>query len=405
MLRLVAFLLAYVWPCCSVRADGREERSREAFEQGVAFSAAAQWEQAAAAFEASLEAIERPAARFNLVIAYRELARPLEVARHAIAFLRYPEHPTYAEARAKAEGALANALLELAIITTQRLPETAELLIDGGSPIRDDTRRVYSAPGPHRLELKIANEPAEGVDVQLRAGQVIEWPRAPATIATEPSSTPTEPVSLANGTGRAPTARSAFPPLDGRDLAPERRWRSRLALSLGVTGGAAGAAALVAYGVELWRAKGLRDQDPFQAGFLSAANDYLRVQTSVVSLAAIGGVLMASAVAVGPRAACSDSRTLAWGASITGAVLAATGTFLAARKSPLIEDTDVERPVHELGVVLVSAAAPLLSYGIKSWFSGRRDRVAAGRGSASCGAVGAESFGRWLAVPSAKGTE
>jgi hypothetical protein len=405
MLRLVALLLAYVWPCCSVRADDREERSREAFEQGVALSAAAQWEQAAAAFEASLDAVERPAARFNLVIAYRELARPLEVARHALTFLRYPEHPTYADARAKAEGALANALLELAIITTQRLPETAELWIDGATPIRDDARRVYSTPGPHRLELKVANEPAEVVDAQLRAGQVIEWPRAPATIAIEPSSTPIEAVPPAHGTGRAPPARSAFPPLDGRDLASERRWRSRLAWSLGLAGGAAGAAALVAYGVELWRAKDLREQDPFRAGFLSAANDYLRVQTSVVSLAAVGGVLMASAVVVGPRAACSESRTLAWSASITGAVLAVTGTFLVVRKSPLIEDADVQRPVHDLGVVLVSAAAPLLSYGVKSWFSRRRDRVGAGRGSAGCGPVGAESFGRWLAVPSAKGTE
>jgi hypothetical protein len=45
------------------------------------------WTDAVSSFEASLAGSPKPATRFNLVISYRALRRPVDVVRHAWAFL------------------------------------------------------------------------------------------------------------------------------------------------------------------------------------------------------------------------------------------------------------------------------------------------------------------------------
>jgi hypothetical protein len=88
---------------------------------------------------------DRPGTRFNLVMAYLELGRPLDVARHAVAFLRFPPEPHRAEARQKVEGALDSVRRELSRLNFNTLPEGSQVRVDGAEVLVRDGSCIFGS--------------------------------------------------------------------------------------------------------------------------------------------------------------------------------------------------------------------------------------------------------------------
>jgi hypothetical protein len=337
------------------------EPSRVHFEQGVALAAQARWRQAAEAFEASLALDDRPATRVNLVLAYAELGMPLDVVRHALPFLALPVEPHRADVRARVQAAHDAALASLSLLTTDSLPAGTELRIDGAEPaLRDASGRIVLPPGLHRLEARLAGGAAEVIELYLGAGQTLAWPRQGRSMAA-PGDSPAPPV-----VEPAPPRAALAPPQS--DEPP--RWRTRLAWSLASMGVAAELAALGTYAGLVRRARGLSERDPFETGYYSASNDYLRLRNSVAPLAVVGGLLMAQGLAISPRAPRWGSRWLRYGALSASAALLVSGAVLSLRDPGTIRG-DVERPGRQLGAIFVSLALPLGTYGVAHWLAGR----------------------------------
>lgn len=348
---------------CTVEAQQSAELARQQFERGVASAAVKAWEDAASAFEASLALEDRAATRANLVRAYRELAKPLEVVRHALGFLALPEAPHRIEARASIERDLALAAAQLSVLTRESIPSGAELLVDGApASVRDGAGRMYVVPGLHRLEARMLGAEPEVIEMELLAGQVVAWPRQGRT----------QSGSAGNVTPSAAPA-SSTPPSDGQfaDGPPatprasvDPRWRSRASLSFASIGVALEVAAVGTYLGTLHRAEDLRQRDPSKSGFLTSADDYQRLATAVAPLALVGGLLCAQAVAMGPRSSHWGAAPYAYGALGIGAALLSGAGVLVFRDSDRVGRSSVDEPDLQAAALVTGAALPLLTYGV-----------------------------------------
>ena len=356
--------LALIWLMATgARAD--EAKARELFTAGVEAILAHDWSEAVRLLEASLAQQDKPACRFNLVIANRELHRPLEVARHALAFLGSVEGRSHTEEAAEVRTFLVDALKDLVTLQADGLPLGAQLKIDGAQPRVMDGSRIHELPGLHRLELWIGEDQLESIEIELAAGAVQPWPRGRALRVSADS---IEPHADALDVPPAPlldTQQLAISEQPAPPSQPSASSKKILAYTFGLTGAAAGLTALVTYGFVAHRANELRSSDPEVHGYISTAERYDRAKASTMSLAFAGGALMASASVLAvrkPRAALAVSITTL----VLGVAATSFGAVLMARTpETLVDDTDVTAPSREAGSLCLGAALPLLTYGAR----------------------------------------
>jgi hypothetical protein len=347
---LLAVLMSAAALALSAKAD--DVPGRRSFEEGVAAAAEQHWQAACQHFEASLAEADKPATRFNLILANHELQRPLEVVRHALAFLAYPEQPEHAAAKARARELLELVTKQLAVLTTDSLPESAELSVDGAAPSVKEQHRVYVAPGLHHLEARLGRELFEAIEIHLAAGQVTPWPRqgrsrsTPRVVQLTP---PSPPAALVLELAAPPPS----PPL-----------RTRLAWTMGSMGAAIQLSALGAYLGTLHRANEFMRRDLFEPGVERTRDRYLRLQRAIAPLALVGGALMASAVAVGARSTRAGS--LAWpiSALVAGSAMLGAGLALVLREPARLQGGDLREPTRQGSSLLAAGALPLFTYGI-----------------------------------------
>lgn len=362
-MRAICFIVVWLL-ALGARAD--ETRARELFGAGVDAMLTRNWPEAARLFEESLQHTDKPACRFNLVIANRELGRPLEVARHALVFLRSTEARAHVEESTEVQSYLSKALRELGTLELDSLPPGAQAMIDHAAPRVVEGARIYELPGLHRLELWLDGRQLESIELELAPGTIQAWPRVRALremaaadplmheAAANPSAVPSpQPAGEARP--------SLVPAKNDRFSATSRR--RKLAWTLGVAGAATGLAALGSYAFAVSRIDDLRHRDPAANGYIPAARRYEQARDSVMPLALTGGVLMAAGAAlVGrkPRAAMGVSiATL-----VVGVAATSLGAALMARTpKTLVEGTQVVRPTLEAGSLCIGVALPLLTYG------------------------------------------
>lgn len=355
--RWFSILMCWLLVGCTARAD--DAQAKQLFEQGVAASEAGEWDEAARAFEASLVASDKPATRFNLMLAQRERKRPLEVARHALVLLSLPAAAHREEGRAKAAALLAEAKTQLTLLDVTALPGDVELKVDGKAPELVDQGLVYVRPGVHRLELWIEQHEEE-IELLLSAGQTLPWPLL--------------------GRGEVPNAKVAppSPPVPpGPALALPGKPEGANVLTLlrtraAWTAGGVGAGLAIAAVTCLWVAelRGERlSRDGIEAvskdGYYSAAGRYQNALDAVTPLAFAGGALMAAALPVGGRILRRGS--LGWAIAslaLGGAALGAGTYFLARTPGTLVPETPLHQSGRQVGGLVAAAALPLFTYGI-----------------------------------------
>lgn len=204
------FWVAALVACLSanVRAEEADKQAaRSAFRRGIALAEQDEWTEAIEAFEASLDAVDRPATRVNLVLAYNRTEAPLEVMRHGLAFVRMADAPRHEEARDRVErlmGKARQALGRLCLVEQrddERDPTVdseascdadanRSLRVDGKPPrVVDETGTVYVTPGHYSVQVPRDGRPPFETEVELAAGKLrrIHMP-VPKSSGTEASS-------------------------------------------------------------------------------------------------------------------------------------------------------------------------------------------------------------------------
>lgn len=337
--------------------------ARRLFEEGVNAGASKDWELAVQRFEASLQEAEHPAARFNLVLAYAELRRNLDVVRHAWVFLDLPETESRPEARVQVRELLEKATRTLAVLNTERVANEAKLRVDGRPPQVTHGTLVYLPPGSHTLETQRPGQAAAyAVTLSLVAGYFGHWPELPENAAAV-----AQPRSLV--VAKAPVA----PPL----VPAPSSWRYRAAWAVGNLGAVTGVAAVALYAATKLRAEELEHADWSEAGYIDEADRYGRLKLSVAPMALGSGLLMAGALLLGPRIAQSGS--LAWGVAALASGVAMVGlgaVWLAHEPRTLIKGVeDVTSPVHQAGYLWIAASLPLIAYGLTVVIARARQRT------------------------------
>lgn len=359
-------------PSRSARAQATEHEARGArsakrwFQRGLAHAERGDWERAARAFEASLALDDRPAARFNAVLAHAELAQPLEVVRHALAFLQGPESAARATARATVVQKLEAAATQLAVLRLDHLPDDAEPLLDGAPPSLRDASRAFAAPGPHQLQLRRGQARGAATTLVLAPGSTTAWPQplppqepGPAlqveAVDLRAAATPDEqaPAVSEPDVARLPPAVAT----DARSMPPRPTRRVRLAWALGAMGLAAELAGTAMYGVARRRASDLAERDPTVSGFLGASDRYERARRSVLPLALSGGLLMSGAAASAPAFCSTPART--WSTVAVAVGLSVTSGWLLARTAPRVGATRLRTPTAEAGTLLLGVTLPI----------------------------------------------
>jgi hypothetical protein len=330
-----------------LRAD--DVLARERFDAGVTAAGEGRWDDAAKLLEASLQEKDKPTTRYNLVLAYTELNRPLEVARHALGFLTFPATGGLVAARDMVQEKLADARAKLAVLSLDAIPEGARLAIDGSTPALLYERRAYVLPGRHQLHLRIADGTEEMAEVELQGGQTEPWPRslAPSSVAA------------------AAEARS-LPMVAPAPPAASASWRRPLAWTLGIAGAVSTLTAISLYIAAEHQGSQLSHMQVMEPGYADAADAYGRLKRPVSYFALAGGALMAGGVALGTELVRRGSWGWAIGSLLAGTALAITGSvFMAQSPDAWVADTSVYRLSRERGSLLLAASLPLFAYSIR----------------------------------------
>lgn len=350
-------------------AGAQDIPGKQSFEDGVAAAQAQRWQEARSHFEASLVQTDKPATRFNLVLANEQLDQPLEILRHALAFLALPEQSEHAAARTRARELVARSTARVAVLTTDGLSAPLELQVDGAPAVAFADGRIYLAPGPHRLETKHAGATLGASVVELTAGQVAAWPQ-PEVSAPEPPVRVEEPPPTASH-----AAASTWDADAGAISLRSERTRTPIAWALGSMGAASYLSALGVFLGALHRADEFGERDLFQPGVREARDDSLRLQNAVLPLALTGGGLMAGAIATGAHSRRAGSLAWSIGSIAAGSGMAAAGLAISLHEPPPVPDTNLPMPTRQVGYLLASSALPLLTYGIGFLLTYRRERA------------------------------
>jgi hypothetical protein len=345
-----------------VRAD--DVLARERFEQGVRAASDGRWLEAKQHLEASLRESDKPATRYNLIVANQQLGSPLELVRHALAFLAAPPSAAQAELGASVQELLDAATPALAVVLIDALPADAQLLIDGAAPALLHEGRIYLAPGLHRFELRRANASVETAEADVTAGQTAQWPRAPppAALPAAPAEDGPKAALPAAPVEDGPKAARTVPP-----VAPEPPpFRTRTSVrALAIAGAISGVTAIALYVAAEHRGRPLPDSDLESAGYARSAERYSRLKYTIMPFAFLSGALLASAVVADTMRARRGS--MAWAVAslvLGGALLVTGGVLLALNPAPLVDGTGLETLSRERGSLLLSASFPLIGYGV-----------------------------------------
>jgi hypothetical protein len=368
--RLCTFALCLVLASSAHADDGL---AKQRFDEGVAAAAEGHWQEAAEKLEASLADRDRPATRFNLILAYHELRRPLELVRHAIVFLALSPDEAREAARRRTEALMTEAKQQLAVVELSGAPPEAVVRVDGAPVQVADGPSSYVLPGDHVIEVQVGAASPRTTDLTLHAGQVVSWAELERQVAVRemPSSPP--PIAASPPPGIGPTQPVPDAVLSVRLL------RKRSAWAMGVVG----AAAAIAAGGCMWAAVerghdlsdgGIEGMEEF--GYRTSARRYSNTLGAVMGLAFSSGALMAAAIPVGGEIVQRGS--LAWSivALSVGAGLLGAGTYWLIREPKLLIDTvdDLVRPSRQAGSLLIAAGLPPTTYGI-AFLVKRRQRV------------------------------
>ncbi len=358
---LVLVVLVACWPLRPAQADDAAERevARRLFAEGVAAAASQHWEVAADIFEESLRHAEHPATRFNLVLTSAELHRPLDVLRNAAVFLDLPETDSRPETRLRVRELMTEATRALAVLDIAMQPKSAELSVDGRPPEVLYGGRIYLLPGLHVLATRKPGKAPTQVEQLLEAGQSVAWPELrEGRVSPEPSSLP----ASAQQAGAHAAAKASV-----QEVATTRseRRRFRTAWAIGGLAAVSGAASVALYAATKVLGEELARKGAAAAGYPSSADRYRTLQYTVAPLALTSGVLMAGAIALGPRL--TRGVSLGWGVGGIASGIALAGlsaVWLAREPQPLVAHTPVQRPYVQAGCLWLGASLPLLSYGL-----------------------------------------
>jgi hypothetical protein len=366
-------VLCASWPSQATHAQDETERvaAKQLFEQGVVAAANKDWAVATGLFEESLRHAEHPATRFNLVLANDELQRSLEVVRHAWAFLDLAETESRPEARVQVRELVERATRALAVLDMEALRDKAELSVDGHPPQVVHGTLVYLLPGAHVLETRRPGQLVQKAELTLEAGQSGDWPNGNTNASAE---SPPTPVPSANAQ-LAPVRVAA--PVEAHTQKLETL-RYRAAWTVGGVAAASAVAAVALYAAAKLRGEDLAREGSSAAGYPGNADHYGALKNAVAPLAIGSGVLMAGAIALGPRL--TQGKSLGWGvaAIASGAALVGlAGAWFAHGPRPLVEGTPVESPVVQAGCLWLGASLPLMTYGVSLLIARARRRPSA----------------------------
>jgi hypothetical protein len=346
--------------------------AKKLFDEGVAATNEARWQDAARLFSESLRERDRPATRFNLILSYWELKMPLELARQALAFLSRPEPDSQRGARARAAELLDWASRQLATLDISDVPASAQLSVDGEELPRVMTLRAYAQPGVHRLEARFGPDLVEEVELELFAGETRPWPRTARKVAVAPVSDASHADTL------SVSVRVPSPP-PHKPAVRKTSWRRPTTYALAAVGAALALSAAGCWWLAEARANHIAHAGEQGAGDSDHVHDvdrYLRAANAVAPLALSAGVLMSAAVVLDERLL--RRGTTAWSIISLGlgAALLGLGSYwLIKPPSNVLEGTDIRRPSRQGGALLFSLSLPFLTYGIASPISRRRGTV------------------------------
>jgi hypothetical protein len=368
-----------LWPCVLASlligvtsASADEGLARQRFELGVLAGQEGRWEEAVSDLEASLAEHGKPATRYNLVLAYHELGRALDVIRHGTAFLREHGAAERAAARARVEELVSAASQRVAVLDVSSLPPGAKVTIDGAAPAVRDGTLVYVAPGEHVLAVGVAAGAQEATKITLGAGHVSSWPRSLPLVDSQQS---------AKEPSEVPVLRPGPPSSQPDAVAPSGasragNWRGRAAWALGV----GGAALFVAGVASLWLAEERAHElagggiaGTTMRGYLTSAERYQDARRAVAPLAVSASFAMSAAAALVERL--PRRGALAWSVAslLLGAGLVGVGGYFLFREPvPVVASSRLEGPSRQWGVLLAALGLPFSSYGVSSLLRERR---------------------------------
>lgn len=352
------WLCTFVLCCLAWRSASADDRlAEQLFDEGVAAAAHKQWQEAAYKLEASLTEADKPSTHFNLALAYRELDRPLELTRHALAFLASEPTAARERARARAHELLSEALPRLAAFDLSEAPQGTSLKLDAATPPVVDGTRHYVLPGRALVELQVGGGTGVHSEWLLSAGQVVRWPEL-SRIRPLPVVSTSRPAA----TTPSSTILDAPPP------ATSPPWRKRAAWTVGTLGAALFVASVASFGVTLKRANELEAdglEGTSQPGHLDRVSRYESSFYAVMPLALTGGALMAGSFPLGPPSSLRGSLGWSISALTLGAALLVAGSYwLIDTPGEVVETTGIERPSRPAGSLLFAAGLPLATYGI-----------------------------------------
>jgi tetratricopeptide (TPR) repeat protein len=298
---LLCWLLAWTSSAAAQQEAEASEASaaRLAFERGVELLRAQRWSEAEADFRASIAAVPRASAQYDLALVVFKQGR----LRESVALLQQLLNDDASEAdpryRDAATALLSEAMSGLAMLHLTVAPATAEVRIDGELvALGGEERSVPIDPGRHRIEVSASGFAPQSLDMD-----VVPHAEETRTIALQSANLP----GVDRGALAAPAA--------ALSTAPQRSWLARtgpwLAIGLGgallATSLAVGAMAQHADNEFSKHCPTHHDCDPDlkpqrdHVARLGTASDVLLVSGAVVAAGGLGWALLQPTAEVGPH--------------------------------------------------------------------------------------------------------
>lgn len=354
--------------------------ARDAFEAGLRAANEQRWNDAVAHFRRSLGHVERPAARFNLLVALEHVGDHEALIVVADRFLSLTTDARYRAQRATARSLRAAAVDALATPrhdsvgsaetdTTQsprdhhpsrvaRDAEEAPLAgaREAGDDVGDVDDHHHHASGATSHD--VGGGARDDGSPEVGRGATDASPEVARSAIDDRHASGAASRELArdahhdDGVSPAASRELGLGTSDGRD---PRRKLGLASLSVGLASAVAGWALVTASAV---LARRLSDADATQAGFLSDAMRYRRVRAATHHLALTSAIALGASLLL--RARPSRQHAIRWALGLLGASLTVTGATLLALRPRSLAETTLTGPSRALGSLLLAAGLPLV---------------------------------------------
>lgn len=350
--------------------------ARDAFEAGLRAANEQRWIDAVAHFRRSLGHVERPAARFNLLVALERVGDHEALIVVADRFLSLTTDARYRAQRATARSLRAAAVEALATLrhdsvgsaetdTTQsprdhhpsRVARDAEEApLAGAREAGGDVDDHHHGSGATSHE--VGRGAGDDASPEVARGATDAAPEVGLSTTDDRHASGAASRELArdahhdDGVSPAASRQLGLGTSNGRD---PRRKLGLASLSIGVASAVAGWALVTASAV---LARRLSDADATQAGFLSDAMRYRRVRAATHHLALTSAIALGASLLL--RARPSRQRAIRWALGLLGASLTVTGATLLALRPRSLAETTLTGPSRALGSLLLAAGLPLV---------------------------------------------